>query len=57
MGLKTAFWIFTGIILYAYLGYTLLLLIVAFFQQYRRLNLLSPFLYLLIMRPEALRQK
>ena len=33
MGLKTAFWIFTGIILYAYLGYTLLLLILALFRR------------------------
>jgi len=33
MGLKTAFWIFTGIILYAYLGYTLLLLILALFWR------------------------
>lgn len=35
MGLKTAFWIFTGIIVYAYLGYTLLLVVLAFFQRSR----------------------
>ncbi|MBN1414165.1 MAG: glycosyltransferase family 2 protein [Bacteroidales bacterium] len=33
MALKTALWIFIGIILYAYLGYTLLLALVAFFQR------------------------
>src|SRR4030042_3102693 len=33
MGLKTVFWFSAGIILYAYLGYTLLLAIVAFFQR------------------------
>ncbi len=35
MGLKIAFWIFMGIILYAYLGYTLLLLVLALFRRNR----------------------
>jgi cellulose synthase/poly-beta-1,6-N-acetylglucosamine synthase-like glycosyltransferase len=36
MGLRTAFWVFAGIILYAYLGYTLLLLVLALFRSGKR---------------------